>query len=229
MIVRKQGKQFILIRQYDHCLAAGVFALHFKARPTPYESVLYAVKHHDIGWRALDETVRWNDETNAPYSFIDCPWQEKIPAYTEGIDRIAQADAYAGMLASMHFVSFFRDAEEEIAVNFCKAEAARQQRLRQLFTARETGTLNRNLRFLQLCDNLSLFVCLNQPGENTFPWFRRGFTWEGKTYTPIWNNRTTLSLSPNPFTGAFEVTIPYQVISDERQMIGEDRLTLRIE
>jgi len=39
--------------------------------------------------------------------------------------------------------------------------------------------LEQHFRFLQICDDLSLYVCFSEPGtkkENEHPWFKEGFS-----------------------------------------------------
>ena len=50
VIVRERTGSFLLVRQHDHALAAGVFAGHWTDGPRPYESALYAVANHDVAW-----------------------------------------------------------------------------------------------------------------------------------------------------------------------------------
>ena len=85
-----------------------------------------------------------------------------------------------------------------------------------------------NFRLLQLCDDLSLFVCLNEPGENTFPWYRDGFEFMSRRLRPIWQDRQTLSLAPNPFSGPFDFTIPYEKIGPDAQTIESGGLHIRV-
>lgn len=228
MIVRKRGDQFVLFKQYDHSLVSGVFAAYWRERPEPYESVHYAIENHDIGWEQLDHTIVWNEEANEPYSFIDYPLPDKLPAYTYGIGLVEEKDAYAGYLCSRHFASFFRTAEDDESIRFVEGENERQRRLEQRFSQKETDRIGDNDHLLKMCDDLSLFVCLNEPGENTFPWFRDGFDWNGNTITPIWKDRFTLTFSPYPFTQTFEITLPYQLVNRERQAMQHTYLTVQI-
>lgn len=228
MIVRVQGDQFVLFKQHDHSRGSGVFAAYWQERPEPYESVHYAIENHDIGWNQLDHTILWNEETNRPFSFIDYPLAAKLPAYTSGIDLIERKGAYAGYLCSRHFVSFFRDSEDDESIRFVKNERKRQRRLKQSFTPHEKNKLADNYRLLKMCDDLSLFICLNEPGENTFPWFREGFNWNGNTITPIWKDRSTLTFSPYPFIQSFEIALPYQLVNRKRQVVQRTCLTIQI-
>ena len=93
----------------------------------------------------------------------------------------------------------------------------------------ELDNLEYNLGLLRLCDGLSLFVCLNEPGcEDYPPPYPGGFELSGERFAPVWEDRRTLRLEPNPFSGTFDLTIPYLVVGKDRQTLESDRLELRV-
>ena len=157
MIVREQEGRFLLIKQHDHGLVSKVFASHWGERINPHKSTLYAIKHHDVGWKQLDKEIRWNEEANRPYSFIDYPLESKLPAYRKGIEQVQEKDLYAACLCSMHYASFFSEETEPAAVHFYQEELNRQKRLRQHMTIEEQETLAYNLQLLQFFDYFFLF------------------------------------------------------------------------
>src|SRR5690606_28648276 len=113
VIVREKDGEFILVKQHDHSQLAGRIAAHWRHRPEPYESTLLAIREHDLGWQLLDESVRLNPTTGRPYSFMDLPMEERLPAYTWGIDQVEKIDPYAACLCSRHYVSRLRPYENE--------------------------------------------------------------------------------------------------------------------
>ncbi len=228
MIVRERSDSYVLIKQHDHGLISGEFARHLTERPRPLEPTLYAIANHDIAWQELDEVVRWDDTTGRPYSFADYPVEPKIEAYREGLDFLETQDAYAACLCSMHYASFVRDAEGAAEVRFREEEDRRQERLRGTMSAQELENLERNFRLLQTCDDLSLFVCLIDPGRNDHPWYRNGFEFMGARFVPVWENRLTLRFDPNPFSGAFDLSIPYLTVGKDRRPLASGRLELRV-
>ncbi|MBA3472691.1 MAG: DUF3891 family protein, partial [Rubrobacter sp.] len=165
MIVREKPGSFLLVKQHDHALASGEFARHWAREPWPLDSTLYAIANHDVAWQGPDASVRWNEEAGRPYSFMDYPSEPKIQAYTAGLDLLEARDAYAACLCSMHYETLVRRFGNEAELPFAEAESRRQDRLRDTMSGEEVGSLEHNLRFLKLCDGLSLFVCLNEPGE----------------------------------------------------------------
>lgn len=211
MIVREREGEFILVKQHDHGQIAGRIAAHWRDRPEPYESTLLAIHNHDIGWQLLDQSVRLNPATGRPYSFIDMPLEERLTAYAWGIDQVEEMDPYAACLCSRHYVSFVKDDEKAKA--FVERERQRDARLTAQMDERARRRLPENLELLQTCDRISLFLCLNEPGENIFPWYRGGIRYGKTLLRPIWLDRWTLRFEPNPFAKAFRIRIPYVRIS----------------
>jgi hypothetical protein len=230
VIVREKLDSYVLVKQHDHALAAGEFAKHWAKRPRPLESTLYAIAHHDVAWQEPDARVRWNEETGRPYSFADYPPELKVRAYAEGLDWLEERDPYAACLCSMHYetlVRRFGSSEEE--ESFADAESRRQEKLRAGMSEEELESLEYNLRLLRLCDGLSLFICLNEPGGDDYPPpYPEGFEFRGERFQPIWEDRGTLRLDPNPFSEAFDLSIPYTSVGRDRRPLGGGHLELRV-
>jgi hypothetical protein len=229
VIVRERPDSFLLFEQHEHALIAGEFALRWRERPNPFESTVYAIANHDLAWRELDREVLWNEEKGRPYSFVDYPLDLKLPAQGKGIDLVEEYDPYAGCLCSMHYARFLLDSERPEEVEFREGEMGRQGRLEERMSEKELENLERNFRFLRLCDGLSLFLCLNEPGgEDSPPSYPGGFEFEGTRFGPAWEDGQTLRLDPNPFSEAFGLEIPYQTIGRDRRPLGSDILELRV-
>lgn len=230
MIVREKPDSYVLIKQHDHALAAGELAKHWARRPRPLESTLYAVAHHDVAWQGPDARVRWSEETGRPYSFADYPPEPKVRAYAEGLDWLEERDPYAACLCSMHYETLMRRfGESETEERFADAESRRQEKLRAGMSEEELENLEYNLHLLRLCDGLSLFVCLNEPGGDDYPPpYPEGFEFYGERFHPIWEDRGTLRLDPNPFSGAFDLSIPYTSVGRDRRPLGGGYLELRV-
>jgi uncharacterized protein DUF3891 len=228
VIVRERPNSFVLFEQHHHGLVSGEVARHWAARIPIREAALYAIANHDVGWRELDETVRWNDETGHPYSFLDYPVGPKLRAYANGLDYVQAHSPYAACLCSMHYGSFVRDARREPEISFREAEAARRRGIEATLSEEEIGGLEYNFRLLQLCDDLSLFVCLNEPGRNDYPHYRDGFGFMGTRLQPVWEDERTLRLDPNPFSEDFWIELPYLVLGNDRRPPGNGILELRV-
>ena len=230
MIVRERPDSFVLVRQHDHALASGVFAEHWAQGPRPYRSTLHAVANHDVAWRPLDREVRWNESTGRPYAFTDYPAEPKVRAYAAGIDLVEAEDPYAACLCSMHYTTLVRQfGRSEAERRFVEAEDRRQARLKSGMSDEAASNLDRNLEFLRLCDGLSLFVCLNEPGgRGQPPPYPEGFRFDGTTFEPAWEGGQTLRFRPNPFSGPFEVGIPYSEVGKDGRSLGGGELRVRI-
>jgi hypothetical protein len=219
----------LLFEQHEHALVAGEFALRWRERPQPLESTVYAVANHDLAWRELDREVLWNQENDRPYSFVDYPLDLKLPAQRKGIDLVEEYDPCAGCLCSMHYARFLLDSVRPEEVEFREGEMERQGSLEERMSEEELENLERNFRFLRLCDGLPLFLCLNEPGgEDSPPPYPGGFEFEGTRFGPVWEDKQTLRLDPNPFSEAFGVEIPYRISGRDRLPLGSDILELRV-
>ena len=229
MIVRDRSDSFLLFEQHEHALVAGEFARRWGEKPSPFESTVYAVASHDLAWREPDREVLWNEEKDRPYSFVDYPRELKLPAQKKGIDLVEDHDPYAGCLCSMHYARFLLDSERPEEIEFREGELERQGRIRKEMGDEELENLERNFHFLRLCDGLSLFLCLNEPGGGDRPPpYPGGFEFEGIRFEPVWEDERTLRLDPNPFPEEFGVKISYRVVGRDRRPLGSDLLELRV-
>lgn len=230
MIVREKSGSFVLVKQHDHALVSGEFARHWTESPWPADPTLYAISHHDVAWKELDETVRWNEETGRPYSFMDYPSGPKVRAYAAGVNFVEAHSPYAGCLCSMHYETITRGSEDETEKRFAEAEARRQERLRERMSGEELESLEHNLGLLKLCDGLSLFVCLNEPGgEASYPWpYQEGLAYAEENYAPEWVDEGTLRVHPNPFSRLFGISLPYKVIGGDGRLEESGSLEFRV-
>ncbi|MEF8852617.1 MAG: DUF3891 family protein [Haloarculaceae archaeon] len=104
MIVADLGSRYQFVTQPDHAALAGQFADHWggaAARPEPFESLVIAAYHHDVGWEAYDRRPRLDDDGD-PVDFRDMPADPWIPLYADGIEAVVDLDPYAGLLVSLH-------------------------------------------------------------------------------------------------------------------------------
>ena len=226
VIVREKPGSYLLIKQHDHGLISGEFARHWAESPRPLGPTLYAIANHDVGWQVLDASVRWNEESGRPYSFTDYPIVPKLRAYTEGLNLLEAESPYAACLCSMHYAALVGASDAE--TGFREDEARRQARIKRAMTREELGNLEHNFHLLRLCDDLSLFVCLNEPGRNDHPWYRSGFEFKGARFEPVWEGSRILRLDPNPFSEPFDLVVPYTLVGQSGRSVANNRLELRV-
>lgn len=222
MIVRRRENEFVLIAQHDHALISGEFAAHLAEPFEPFASTVYAISHHDVAWVELDHAVLWNEAKNQPYSFEDYPLAPKLEAYTKGISLVEAKDLYAGILCSKHYASFFDHVSDPAGRRFREQELARQNKLLKRLSEPEKENLESNFRLLQFCDDLSLALCLNEPQQNTHPWYADGIRYQGGNYQWVWEDEKSLRLTPNLFGKPFTIEIPYQIADKSRNIIERD-------
>jgi hypothetical protein len=104
VIVAETADGYQFVTQPDHAALAGQFADAWGSasvdRPEPFDSLVLAASVHDTGWRTYDRRPRLAD--GDPVDFRETPAETWIALYDEGIDAVAEMDAYAGLLVSMH-------------------------------------------------------------------------------------------------------------------------------
>lgn len=181
MIRAETDDVWILVTHGDHAALAGEFAQVWGnarfPRPEPFTDVLYAVAHHDDGWRARDAAPTLTRD-GRPEAFT----RALVGAYSafEEIDlphylavrgaataAVAEVNPYAGILVSMHTVNLLTDQADPSTIRpehrAAYTEFLAQQRAWQEETAKRIGAkpadLQRGFEFLQCCDNLSLIAC----------------------------------------------------------------------
>jgi hypothetical protein len=211
MIVRRRvgpgGVAFIAFDQHHHGRVSGQFAERWSWGGSPGPEAVFAIANHDICWVGLDAAVRWNPGDDQPYSFMDYPLEPKYVAYTAGIDLVQTASPYSGWLVSRHFARFASMLDDPQSAAFVVQERARQDRLEEAFTPEQRASGDFDFDLLVLCDALSLFLYLNEPGENTWPWYRDGLRFRGERLMPRWDGPGVLHLDPGPFSAPVEVRL----------------------
>ena len=78
--------------------------------------------------------------------------------------------------------------------------------------------LQYHLDMLKFCDNLSLYICLNEPGiekVNEHPFFQNGFPQifpfaENQPIISQWLSKDTISLSVSPLKHELKIDLPFK-------------------
>ncbi|MGF2616147.1 DUF3891 family protein [Rossellomorea vietnamensis] len=226
MIVRETSQSFYMTLQHDHAFLSGEIVKHFARNSLlsqeAFADVQQAAYEHDRGWIGLDDTPIWNDRSGEPYDFSDYPLLPKLAFYRIGLDEIEKSSAYAGLLCSMHFCSFFARSTDRNCLAFVQEERKRQDRIKRMITEVNEELLLQHFHLLQFSDNLSLYLCLNDPGvskEAEHPWFQKGFKNteslhpRNQPLMPRWLNRNEVTIEPFPFEKEFHLCLKYKKIS----------------
>jgi len=235
MIIREQKQTITMIEQNHHAhLSAEIIKnwqdIFFKNDPY-FESVLYAIKYHDYGWYHFDKQPFLNDDTQLPYSFIDFPVLPKTVLYTQGVDKVEEVDAYAAALCSTHYMRFMENNTRPEVQTYMAHEKKRTKRI-LTDLAIDQATFDDHVALLQFADNISLYVCLNEPGvsqSNVHFFFKDGIPIALNsaliTQSKIqaeWLDNQTLKLTGLPFVPSFSISIKQKVLN--KQMIEETGL-----
>lgn len=209
MIIKEYATYFELIHQHDHAILSGEMAFHSGKAPfaeADFQTVLTA-SLHDLSWIESDVQLK------EPYDFTNYPLAERLALYETGLDKTEQLDSYAALLTSLHYSAFLKQGKSDEVDHFLQAEKRRQERLSKLY---ESADLQLALRHLKMWDNLSLYVCLNEPGtgkKDEHQWFKNGIPGVTAAGDDIsihgkWQDETTIVFSPFPFKSSWSTHIP---------------------
>jgi len=230
MIVRERDETFILIEQNLHGLLAEQIMCNWKKdlfpEPAVRQSVLTAIRLHDVGWEPFDQEPFWNDSKQAPYRFTDFPLPSKIVLYEYGIDRVEAIDRYAAMLCSEHYSHFINQQDGQASADFLEREERRRKRLSGSMDHFDSKLFQEHYALLQFGDNFSLYACVNEPGvskDKEHPFFVNGIpspeTLNGLPHHRLairFTDHATVAVEDFPFAAPFRVSYPYKEIAKQR-------------
>jgi hypothetical protein len=228
MIIRETTQSYVFVAQHDHATLSGQLAAHWKEesfwRNAYNEDTLLAIYEHDRGWLGLDNSPALDEETQKPYSFLNYPPEKKLAHYQLGVNEVEVLNPYAAILCGLHYVSFMKN-NTPLETAFIAHEQARQHRLKdqlQLHAAADEVLLQYHFHLLQFFDDLSLYLCMNQPGvskQEEYPFFQQGFKntdffafTGGKKIEASWKTRYMVAVQPFPFMQEVEASIFFRQI-----------------
>jgi hypothetical protein len=181
-----------LVTHPDHARLAGAFAERWGndrfLPPEPRANVLKGIAQHDDGWAARDASPQitrqgkpsaFSVELVGKYSaFEEIDLADYLTVRDRAVRLIAQEDAYAALLISMHTYNLLTEhadrstvAPEQLPLldQFLAQQKAFQQALRLEISADVRFTMEQkteaavldHFRLLQATDNLSLLTCVD--------------------------------------------------------------------
>ncbi|MBY7142118.1 DUF3891 family protein [Virgibacillus sp. NKC19-3] len=230
MIVRERENEFVLIKQHDHAQISGEIVKNWrndlwKDATCRCKSVEYAIYNHDLGWKPVDEQPFWNDQKQKPYSFIDFPTPLKTVFYKHGIDEVMKHDSYAGLLCSRHYMNFLLQETSREARAFVDQETERQQQIAASLSDIDKAVFDSHYALLQLCDSLSLYLCLNEPGvlmKDGHPFFRDGVPipsaleeFHDTKMELTWKDQRTIAIHEFPLENPLPITLKQKIVTKE--------------
>lgn len=179
--------RWVLIPQREHAHLAGRIAEHWGAGGfaplQPLDELVWAIHHHDDGWRDWDQRPDVDPRTGQPRAFTEMEIDDSTAIWSASIDAAARAGHLQGYLVAGHFCSLARraaawknaDPEWPRAEAFIKHYEAEMQTWlagwRALSPAANTEAIaQRALAQLQFFDSLSLwFCCAEASAPDTVP------------------------------------------------------------
>ncbi len=184
MIIRSETTGGLaLVGQTDHSRFVGQLAAHWGNRdfepPRPRDSVVRAATFHDFGWLRYETSPLVPPGGGEPYPFLQVPMSaEQLGAYQWALDWMADIDAYAGLIVSMHRTGLWQGRYGTIthpagrynltALSpevraFIDRNEARQAGQRTSLDDKAVWT---NYRLMQVWDLLGLYFCCQEPVED---------------------------------------------------------------
>jgi hypothetical protein len=167
--------QWTLISQIDHATLAGQLAEHWGAAPflplVPRESLLWAIYHHDDGWRHWETAPDAEPKHGRPRSFTEMEIEDSLVIWSGSIAIAAEAGHLEAYVVAGHFSALARRtaAWKSHDPNWSRVERflVDNDRLMQSSLAAWQGidpantaeTAQRALSQLQFFDSLSLWFC----------------------------------------------------------------------
>lgn len=165
---------WLLISQVEHARVSGELAAHCLSHldAEVRDELQSAIKHHDDGWAAWDARMPLDTEHRRPWGFHELPLELSLPIWTASIDAARFIGPLAGLTVAGHFLALL-DSTEKVAPEADVWRAEMNSRRAGWFT--EWRALNpqrhnkpladQGLKWLQLLDVLSLWLCNVCPGE----------------------------------------------------------------
>lgn len=173
MIVRDTGDAWQVVLQTDHAELSGAFARSW-AEPGPrHASLAIAAERHDDGWAVWEQAPLIEPDTGRPLNFLDVQVPAHLAFYRAGIAAVADEDAYAGLLVSMHGAGIYRqrygtdpglklthadEVAEQVESFVAEQEADHGRRMTEAGVDDERRWAD--YRLLQVYDRLSLYFCM---------------------------------------------------------------------
>ena len=196
MIVRDAGDSWQIVFQTDHADVSGAMARAWAEQGPRHDSLIVAAERHDDGW-AVWEQAPQVDDTGRPVNFLEVGVPAHLAFYRAGIAAIAEQDAYAGLLVSMHGAGIYQQ-RYGLDPGLGLSRAAEVQDQVAAFVAEQEAKFGGDLgehrgeyELLQLYDRFSLYFCMRdvEGGEEA--------EIQGHRFSPLgpWRVR----LDPYPF------------------------------
>lgn len=208
MLVKKVDDATLrVVTQGDHAkLAADLLSLWRVPELVQHprrSALLTATRHHDDGWQGLDAAPRVG-ASGEPLDFVSLPLELRVEAWKRSAQPSSGAvadDPWARLLVLRHSFELTTHNPSPVASALGEAlEEEMTERLEPRFEEREV--LESDYRWLQLADQLSLLLCIGEPGPCSVD------RWHG-----LWRDQE-LYLEPFPLAGATRFSVASRRIAN---------------
>jgi hypothetical protein len=112
MIRREESGRWILISQIDHAHLSGRLAEHWGAGGVAplvaRDELLWAISHHDDGWRRWEQSPDIEPKFVRPRSFMEMELAVSLDIWAQSIAAAAQHGPLAGYTVAGHFCALLR-------------------------------------------------------------------------------------------------------------------------
>lgn len=171
--------KWLLTAQTEHARVSAIIASSWNfPGERPSEQVFKAIMTHDDGWREADAAPMAKPGGD-PRGFNEVKLAEATPIYTRSIELRKEAGHnYGAALVAGHFISLVENADlarastadAKAAGQFLARQAANLKAIKAELEQDEASralleNYSSDLRFLQVCDYLSLLLCTDFSGE----------------------------------------------------------------
>ena len=204
--------KWLLTSQPEHARLAAIIASAWNFNGSkPHEEVVKAIISHDDGWKDAEKSPAVKDNGD-PCSFHETRATDAIPIFERSIAlRLEAGHKYGAALVTGHFLHLMESADltrasirdsiaagqfiarQRKALADLKAEIAKDDEGKAVLE-----NFDRDLRFLQVCDYLSLLLCTDFSGQETIENVPYLADTDQITVTRK-NSNLALTLDPLPF------------------------------
>jgi hypothetical protein len=235
MIRRDDGRDWLLIPQPAHAALCGVFAERWGrnggpfAPPDPLGPVVLAAREHDTGWADWEVVPSVDPATGRPRHFTEVPALEWLPVWHRGVARVAERDAYAGFLVSLHATRLVQrrhgagqdGPEGRAALERTLEEFAAYQAAERIRLGLAEAVVRAHSRLVAVWDWISLILCCGPIRPTTIEEVPAGDGAAILSVTPA--GERGAALDPYPFAGGpLAVTAPARRIPARPYRSSED-------
>ncbi len=205
---RPRGALFQVVTENDHAHFAAEILSLWRRDGLPEHprrrQILLATREHDNGWREADSAPRADPETGRPLDFVAVPQALRRQIWRRGVGRTdAEREPWVALYILQHALHLHRHRRS--AEWSALGDEWADLRLELLEAAgTDLETLERDYRWIELADLLSLAVCSG---------WQRAFELHG---TGAEVRPPALHLDPFPLAGATTFRVPCRRIPARR-------------